>query len=297
MNASRKEDEGDNLLAEAEKKVAARSGFFKSLMGLSSSNKEEAAEMFVKAANCFKLAKAWTKAGTALERAAETYADISEMQYEAASKYSEAGKAYKNVDIKKATHAYENAVNLYSDAARFQQCARLKKEVAEILESENQNAAALDAYNAAADFYDMDDAKSNANSMRIKAASLNALEGKFAESADMFESIAQNALGSNMLKYGAREHLLKAGLCRLCISDVIGAQRAVESYDSMDPTFATSREGKLLQAVVKAVDEGDVDAFTNHVFEYDSLSKLDEWKTTILLKIKNNIKADEDDLT
>lgn len=297
MNASRKEDEGDNLLADAEKKANARSGFFKSLMGLSSSTKEEAAETFVKAANCFKLAKAWTKAGTALERAAETYTDISEMQYEAASKYSEAGKAYKNVDIKKAINAYENAVTLYSDAARFQQCARLKKEVAEIFEAENQNAAALEAYNSAADFYDMDDAKSNANSMRLKAASLNGLEGKYAEAADMFESIAQNALSSNMLKYGAREHLLKAGLCRLCISDVIGAQRAVESYDSMDPTFATSREGKLLQAVVNAVDEGDVEAFTSHVFEYDSLSKLDEWKTTILLKIKNNIKADEDDLT
>ncbi|KAI0560536.1 Soluble NSF attachment protein [Gracilaria domingensis] len=297
MNASRKEDEGDNLLAEAEKKMATRGGFFKSLMGLSSTNKEEAAETFVKAANCFKLAKAWSKAGLALEKAAESYAQISDMEYEAASKYSEAGKAYKNSDIKKAIAAYENAINLYSDAARFQQCARLKKEVAEILEAESNTAAALAAYNSAADFYEMDDAKSNANSMRIKVASLNAIEGKFAEAADLYESIAENALSSNLLKYGAREHLLRAGLCRLCMSDVIGAQRALEKYDSMDPTFATSREGRLLESIVKAVDDGDVEAFTNTVFEYDSMSKLDEWKTTILLKIKNSIKAEEDDLT
>ncbi|CAN8068421.1 unnamed protein product [Agarophyton chilense] len=297
MNASRKEDEGENLLVEAEKKMATRGGFFKSLMGMSSANKEEAAETFVKAANCFKLAKAWSKAGNALEKAAESYAKISDMEYEAASKYSDAGKAYKNSDMRKAIAAYENAIILYSDAARFQQCARLKKEVAEILEAESNNAGALDAYNAAADFYDMDDAKSNANSMRVKVASLNALEGKFADAADLYESIAENALSSNLLKYGAREHLLRAGLCRLCLADVIGAQRSLEKYDSMDPSFTTSREGKLLDSIVKAVDEGDVELFTNTVYEYDSMSKLDEWKTTILLKIKNNIKADEDDLT
>lgn len=297
MNSSRKEEEGHQLVAQAEKKMSSGGGFFRSVLGMSSGNKEEAAEMFVRAANCFKLAKAWTHAGSAFEKAASSYQGISDMQYEAASKYSDAGKAYKNADVKKAMAAYENAITLYTDAARFQQCARLKKEVAEIQEEANENDAALESYASAADFYDMDDSKSNANSMRVKVAMLSALAGKYAEAADLYETIAQAALSNNLLKYGAREHLLRAGLCRLCLSDVVGAQRALEKYANMDPTFSTSREGKLLESVVTAVDEGDVEAFTNHVYEYDSLSKLDDWKTSILLKIKNTINAEEDDLT
>lgn len=297
MNSSQKEEEGHKLVSEADKLVNTRSSFFKSLFGPSTS-KEDAAEMYVRAANTFKLAKSWTNAASAFEKAAATYATCADLKYEAAAKYTDAGKAYRNVDPKKAIRPFESAVQLHSEAARFQQCARLKKDLAELYEAERDNASALDAYSAAADFYDMDDAKSNANTMRVKVASLNALAGNYGDAAETFESIAQSALTNNLLKYGARDHLLRAGLCRLCMSDLIGAQRAVEKYNSMDSSFSSSREGRLLDAVVNAADEGDVDAFTNHVFEYDSISKLDEWKTSILLKIKNTIKAeDEPDLT
>lgn len=267
------------------------------MLGGSSASQEEAAETYVRAANCFKLAKAWSQAGAAFEKAAAAYAAASDLQYEAASRYADAGRAYKNADAARAVAAFERAVAMYTDAARFQQCARFKKEVAEIHEAEQDTQKALEAYVAAADFYDMEDAKSNANSMRIKVAMLSATAGKYAEAAELYESVAKNALGNNMLRYGAREHLLRAGLCRLCLADIVGAQRAVEKYGELDPTFASSREGKLLENVVAAVDEGNVEDFTNHVYEFDSLSKLDEWKTSILLKIKNSIKADEDDLT
>lgn len=297
MSSARKEEEGHNLMTEAEKKLASRGGFFKSLLGGSSAAKEDAAETFVKAANSFKLAKAWTLAGAAFEKAAAAYAQCSDMSYEAASKYAEAAKVYKSADPTKAIGAYEKAIEIYTDSARFQQCARYMKEVAEIYEGQNNAEAALQAYLGAADFYDMEDAKSNANSMRVKVAELSGTAGKYAEAAELYESVAQNALSNQMLKYGAREHLLRAGLCRLCLTDDIGAQRAVQKYAEMDPTFSTSREGQLLEAIVKSVDDGDVQNFTNTVYEYDSVSKLDPWKTAIMLRIKNGIKAEDDDLT
>lgn len=297
MNASQKEEEGHQLMAEAEKKVAARSGFFRSLFASAPASKEEGAETYVRAATAFKLAKAWLLAGQALEKAAEVYASIPDMQYDAASKYADAGKAYKNVDARKAMPALQSSINMHADAARFQQCARLQKEVAELLEGERDDSAALEAYRKAADYYDMDDAKSNANSMRVKVAALTALAGDYGDAAQLYEDIAQAALASSMLKYGAREHLLRAGLCRLCMGDIVGVQRALEKYLEMDSTFGTSREGRLLDSIVKAVEEGNVDAFTNHVYDFDNVSKLDEWKTTVLLKIKNNMKAEDDDLT
>jgi len=38
-----------------------------------------------------------------------------------------------------------------------------------------------------------------------------------------------------------------------------------------------------------ATENGDVDMFTEKVIEYDKLTKLDDWKTTVLLKIKKGI--------
>lgn len=297
MSAAKKEEEGRQLLAAAEKKAGAKSGFFKSMLGMSSGKEEEAAELYVKAANSFKLAKSWDLAGDAFERAARLYERTSDLSYEAGSKYTDAAKAYKNGFPERAISAYENAIRLYTDSARFQQCARLSKEVAEMHEASKNFEAAIASYEKAADFYDGEDSKSNANTVRVKIAMLSANAGEYAKAADLFEKVASDALESNLLKYSAREHLLRAGICRLCVGDAVGSSRAVESYNAMDSTFPTSREGQLLSTIAKAVEEGDADNFTNAVYDYDSLSKLDEWKTGMLLKIKNSIKEAEDDLT
>ncbi len=39
-----------------------------------------------------------------------------------------------------------------------------------------------------------------------------------------------------------------------------------------------------LQTLADALDEGDVEAFTNAVAEFDSLTRLDAWKTTLLVR-------------
>jgi len=38
------------------------------------------------------------------------------------------------------------------------------------------------------------------------------------------------------------------------------------------------------QAILDAWDKQDVDAFTEAVFQFDQITKLDAWKTQILLK-------------
>lgn len=76
----------------------------------------------------------------------------------------------------------------------------------------------------------------------------------------------------------------------------MSAERALERYKDMDASFCSQRECKFLQELVDACKNYDVEAFTNGVVEYDSISKLDSWKTSILLKIKNSIK-EEDQLT
>lgn len=65
-------------------------------------------------------------------------------------------------------------------------------------------------------------------------------------------------------------------------------------------SFAGSRECKLLDDVCAAFKDGNVDAFTDAVYSYDQISKLDPWKTSVLLKVKNSIQkasGQGDDLT
>jgi len=65
----------------------------------------------------------------------------------------------------------------------------------------------------------------------------------------------------------------------------------------MDATFAQTREGTFLRAIVGAFEQLDEDGFTDHVKEYDEISRLDAQKTSLLLEIKKKIKASQDDIT
>lgn len=296
---ARKEEEGRNLMELAEKKIGQKSSFFKSLFSSSGSGgPEDAAETFQRAANAFKLAKAWGKAGDAFTRAAEVYEKAgSDYTYETATKQVEAGKMYKNGDnVSKAVASFEKAVHVYKDSARFQQAARYTKEIAELQHAAGDLEAARVAYESAADLFDGEDAKSNANTMRTQVATIAALMGDYTYAAKTFEQIAGAALENRLLRYGARDHLLRAGICH-CIEDQVAAARAVERYRELDSSFKDSREEELLTKIVDAVEEADAEAFTNAVYQFDQISKLDDWKTTMLLMIKKNISEEEDDLT
>lgn len=56
-----------------------------------------------------------------------------------------------------------------------------------------------------------------------------------------------------------------------------------------------SRESKLVKTLIGHVEEQNVEGFTETVKDYDSISRLDQWYTTILLRIKKQM-ADSPEL-
>lgn len=127
---------------------------------------------------------------------------------------------------------------------------------------------------------------------------------RYDRSIDRFEAIAAASVDNNLTKFSVKEYLLKAGLVHICSGDLVKAKMAIERYEDLDMTFGSTRECQLLKVtpiaqeymfsnllknVLAAVEAGDRDAFTEHVRAYDNLSRLDTWKTSILVKIKNNI--------
>ena len=78
--------------------------------------------------------------------------------------------------------------------------------------------------------------------------------------------------------------------------DAVTAQRNLNKYSIQDVTFPSTREARFAQALVDAVQAGDQEVFGEVVYEYDQVSRLDNWKTSILLKVKKGIQ-DEPGLT
>ncbi|KAL2896971.1 Alpha-soluble NSF attachment protein 2 [Bienertia sinuspersici] len=123
---------------------------------------------------------------------------------------------------------------------------------------------------------------------------------RYPKAIEIYEDIARQSLNNTLLKYGVKGHLLNAGLCHLCKGDVVSITNALDKYRDLDPTFAGTREYRLLSDLAAAIDEQDVGKFTEVVKEFDSMTPLDAWKTTLLLRVKEKLKAqddDDDDLT
>ena len=81
------------------------------------------------------------------------------------------------------------------------------------------------------------------------------------------------------------------------VQDTVATARALESYRALDPTFPSTREHQLLVDLAEAVEQGDQEVFSDKLFQFDSLSKLDKWKTTLLLSVKNSIEEKGEDFS
>ena len=99
------------------------------------------------------------------------------------------------------------------------------------------------------------------------------------------------------MKWSVKEYFLKSGMCHLATGDMIATNRALESYRDLDPQFSQTREHQLLVDLAEAVEAGDQEAFADKLFQFDQMSKLDKWKTTIIVRVKNNIEEAGEDFS
>jgi alpha-soluble NSF attachment protein len=127
-----------------------------------------------------------------------------------------------------------------------------------------------------------------ANQCWIKVAAFAATLEDYDKAIEKYEHVATTSLDNNLTKYSAKQYFLHAGLCHMC-RDVVTARKSVERYKDMDSSFVQSRECQLLQDLLDSVEAADPGKFAGYVAEFDKMTKLDAWKTKILLRIKNTI--------
>ena len=224
--------------------------------------------------------------------AADCYSRIKD-DHEAATAYVNAGNVLKKDDPKTAAEHFRTAAQMFVTKGHFSVAAKSLQEAGELYEGENDTDNAVDCLQTAADYYESENSSSRANTCLIKIADMQAKAENYDRAIEIYEQVARGAVDNTLLKWSAKEHLFKAMICHFCKNDIVGAKRALDKYKDLDPMFSQQREAKLCEAIADAMEDLDVDSFTKAVGDYDSMTPLDPFKTTLLLRVKNNLSGDD----
>jgi len=279
---------------EAEKKL--KSYTFSWLFGDKDKN-EAAGELYVKAANAYKIDRNLLNAGDAYIRAANCFLNAS-IKHEAASYFVKASNAYKKDNFTAASTAMAKAIDLYIEEGRLNMAAKYELELAGMYETDNDIPNAINHYEAAADLYENENSTSSSNECLLKVAHIEASLENFPRAVELFEKVANASLSNHLLKWNIRQYFLKAGLCHIASHDVVASKKAIERYTQLSRDFQGTREYKFLIEIVEASKNFDEDAFQTALIQFDSILKIEPWKIAILVKIANKIKTGGvDDLT
>uniref|UniRef100_A0A7N8YJQ4 Beta-soluble NSF attachment protein-like n=1 Tax=Mastacembelus armatus TaxID=205130 RepID=A0A7N8YJQ4_9TELE len=299
MDNSGKEKEAMQLMAEADKKVKASGSFLGGMFG-GNHKVEDACEMYARAANMFKMAKNWSAAGNAFCQAARLHMQL-QNKLDSATSFVDAGNAYKKADPQgditlSQLLPLNNTLRVCWLQGRFTIAAKHHITIAEIYESELVDIEkAIAHYEQAADYYKGEESNSSANKCLLKVGHYSAQLEQYQKAIEIYEQVAMSTMDNPLLKYNAKEYFFKASLCHFIV-DELNAKLAIEKYEEMFPAFSDSRELKLLKKLLEAHEEQNSEAFTEAVKEFDSVSRLDQWLTTMLLRIKKTIQGDAGDL-
>lgn len=249
--------------------------------------------MYARAANMFKMAKKWSAAGSAFCEAASLHLKNGS-RHDGATCYVDAGTCYKKSDPAEAVNCLLKAIEIYTDMGRFTIAAKHHMTIAEIYEQEVVDIEkAMTHYEQAADYFKGEESTSSANKCMLNVARYAAQLEQYEKAIDIYEQVASSSLENALLKYSSKEYFFRAALCHMCV-DLLNAQHALNKYEELCPSFADSREYKLVKALIGKLEDQDVDGFTDTVKEYDSISRLDQWYTNILLRIKKSLQETPD---
>uniref|UniRef100_A0A3Q4GPS3 N-ethylmaleimide-sensitive factor attachment protein, alpha b n=1 Tax=Neolamprologus brichardi TaxID=32507 RepID=A0A3Q4GPS3_NEOBR len=276
MDNSGKEKEANALMAEAEKKMKSSQSFFGAF---GSSKLEEACDMLVRAANMYKMAKNWCAAGNAFSQAAHLHLQM-QSKHDAATNFIDAGNAFKKADPQEAINCLNRAIEIYTDMGRFTIAAKHHISIAEIYETELVDVdKAIAHYEQAADYYRGEESTSSANKCLLKVATYAAQLEQYQKAIEIYEQVGTHAMDSTLLKYSAKDHFFKAALCHFCV-DHLNIAFLIQTVEASTGTFMQLK--KIIHfSIVK---------------EFDTISRLDQWLTTMLLRIKKTIQDEESDL-
>jgi len=284
------EASGDEYCRNAESKLTSWS-FFSSRR----EKVEEASDLYIKAANQYKIVKKWTKAGKAYQRAAELSLEVSHGKYTAASNYVNAAQCLSKDDPAAGMASYQDAVKLFLEEGKLHTAAKHMQTIAEMSEEAGKITDALIAYQKAADYYEAEGGSATASTKcLLKVAYMSAEARELEKAVEILEKVALSCVGNNLLKFKVKDYCVEAGICRIGIGDLVACKKSLDQYAIWQPEIVTSPEFNFLEALVIACENYDGEKFSDAVTEYAGRKNLLKWQTSILLEVKEKLDGEEE---
>ena len=243
----------------------------------------------------------------------------------------EAAKLYiKAKDMKHAVASLQRAQNLYVQHGKISQAARACKELATALKDSDDKESvglALESYMEAARMYETDSSYSEMvrnlatallstnhdrlalvsrqgadhtccvqYKMKLEAAGMRVQLKQHAEAAKLFEAVAAEYVSNNLLKYSAKDLYMNALLCVLAEGDTTTAMAKREEFRLSDVNLEGSRQDKLVTECINAMLGSSPDDFATAVADWESMTKLEPMRVSLLLAAKETISVGGNDL-
>jgi len=256
------------------------------------------------AAGCFEKAAAQFKAAKNAKRAAHAYIEAAK-NLERINNELEATTNWKNAatqlaisgDIDEAVKCFTKAIDLYLASDRFNSAAKLQSEIGKLYEDKKIFGKAIMFYNEAIGSFESENNNIQARKVKLQVADILAKSGEYRKAIDLYESISKDAVDDSLLRWSVKNHLLKASLCQLVLgaqkNDMSEATKAFAKYEEWSEIFCGTRENKLVQDLKKAYEDMNTEAFQDAIFEFDNISKLDEFKTSLLHVVLQELKKEK----
>ena len=224
--------------------------------------------------------------------------------------YAESGHFYKAACVEKELAKYLEEEGPFHDGStdKPQDAAEALTGAAQTTATNDENRnflKAIDHYKNAGEMFDVENHRSSSNECFLKVAELSALVENYEQSIKYFELVAEKCTKEKLTAFVAREHLLKALICHFLLqmqraehddltgfqafSDLEDTKLKFERYCEMDIHLEGSMEGELVMALIRAIEKKNPREMSTILKKFDKLQKLDTWKTTLLLKIKDKI--------
>ncbi|EDK42015.1 conserved hypothetical protein [Lodderomyces elongisporus NRRL YB-4239] len=284
------------LIAEAEKLLKQQLGFLLFITGSSSTlRKEDATDLYIQAANSYRLKKDFNQAGTQFVKAAEIQQSLNNHN-DAANHLVEAYKCFKSTSPTDAIDALSQAIHIFlTQNGQFRRAANFTMDLAELYEGVGDTTNAIKSYEQAGDYFTTDHAEALSNKAFLKCADLCALHTDYKKAISLYDVVIKNLLNNSLTKWSLKDYFFKVLLCVLCTNDLVEVEKRMGKFSEEDPNWFDSRECKLVQGIIESINNGDVEDFSDKVFEFDKFSKLDKLKTQLLLTIKTSV-VDNDEV-
>lgn len=246
---------------------------------------------YLSAANKYKTAKEYKKSAHAFEQHAEALITLGESMFKICDSYKKAAVQLKLAKDPKCMEMYDKAVNVLCDQGKHAEAAKMCQQMGELSAKEGDHDEAVMHYEKATDLYQSDDYSVQARRCTEKVAELSVhkTEPDFSKAADLYEEIAKTCLETRISRSAARKHFFKSAICVIAAGDAVLAREKCDLFLRLDPSLGTGREGKLMQTLVKALEDYDAVTFTQAVTDYNSISTFDAWHVKVLLAGKAHI--------